>query len=274
MNITHHPESSRNRDLIRAQRMHAIRPAPPPHPAAAGVTLMTSACSATIGLSPASAATSTNTRSAASGALYLPKPTGPHPVGTTSLYLKDGSRTDPWVPSVKARELVVALWYPATSPTGRRAPYMTPKESELILEDVGIGGVPLVTSPARSPAGPAPCWTTTRDQVVHAAGIITGAPLTWSDASAVLAALLCPRRIGGCPRVAKRAIAEHHTKGKVDRTTCRATPAGDGHTDILNEPKPTPARHLEPEPPPRHPGQPTPARPPEPEPTPPGTLAS
>lgn len=76
---------------------------------------------------------------------YLPKPTGAHSVGTTSLYLKDTSRPDPWVPSVKARELMISLWYPARSPGRKRAPYMTPKESELLLKSGGITSVPADT---------------------------------------------------------------------------------------------------------------------------------
>ncbi len=44
---------------------------------------------------------------------YLPEPTGPGPVGTTSLYLKDASRRDPWAAGVSARELMVSLWSPA-----------------------------------------------------------------------------------------------------------------------------------------------------------------
>jgi dienelactone hydrolase len=72
----------------------------------------------------------------------LPKPTGSKPVGVTTLHLKDASRPDPWVPSVKTRELMISLWYPATSPGRRRAPYMTPKESELLLKDGEITGVP------------------------------------------------------------------------------------------------------------------------------------
>ncbi|HEX6453230.1 MAG TPA: alpha/beta hydrolase, partial [Trebonia sp.] len=40
------------------------------------------------------------------------------------------------------RELMVSLWYPATSPDGRRAQYMTPAESELQLASRGITGVP------------------------------------------------------------------------------------------------------------------------------------
>ncbi|WP_229787608.1 alpha/beta hydrolase family protein [Actinokineospora fastidiosa] len=73
---------------------------------------------------------------------YLPSPTGPHPVGTTSLHLKDVSRPDPWVPWATARELMVSLWYPAKSPGSRRARYMTPKESELLLTSSEITSVP------------------------------------------------------------------------------------------------------------------------------------
>jgi hypothetical protein len=72
----------------------------------------------------------------------LPEPTGSQPVGLTTLHLKDTSRPDPWVPSVKTRELMISLWYPATAPGRRRAPYMTPKESELLLKDGEITGVP------------------------------------------------------------------------------------------------------------------------------------
>ncbi len=79
---------------------------------------------------------------ASSGTLRLPRPTGPHPVGKASLHLKDASRPDPWVPGVTARELMVSVWYPAQPSGGRRAPYMTPTESELLLEDGGISDVP------------------------------------------------------------------------------------------------------------------------------------
>jgi len=73
---------------------------------------------------------------------YLPEPTGPCPVGTTSLWLTDTSRPDPWAPGVNARELMISLWYPATPSDGRRARYMTPAESELQLTSRGITGVP------------------------------------------------------------------------------------------------------------------------------------
>ena len=73
---------------------------------------------------------------------YLPGPTGPCPVGTTSLYLKDASRPDPWAAGVSARELMVSLWYPATPSDGPRARYMTPAESELQLTSRGLTSVP------------------------------------------------------------------------------------------------------------------------------------
>ena len=50
---------------------------------------------------------------------YLPEPTGPYPAGTTSLYLEDTSRPDPWVAGVNARELMVSVWYPAVPSDGR-----------------------------------------------------------------------------------------------------------------------------------------------------------
>jgi len=72
----------------------------------------------------------------------LPEPTGRCPVGTTSLWMRDTSRPDPWAAGVNARELMVSLWYPATPSDGRRAWYMTPAESELQLTSRGITGVP------------------------------------------------------------------------------------------------------------------------------------
>ncbi|MGH3289784.1 MAG: hypothetical protein ACRDPD_34750, partial [Streptosporangiaceae bacterium] len=73
---------------------------------------------------------------------YLPEPTGPGPVGTTSLWLTDTSRPDPWAAEAAARELMVSLWYPAVPSDGRRAEYMTPAESELQLTSRDITGIP------------------------------------------------------------------------------------------------------------------------------------
>ncbi|MFC4109170.1 alpha/beta hydrolase family protein [Micromonospora zhanjiangensis] len=101
-----------------------------------------------VGLGSPSATASTTTRTAvdrsgtSTGTPFLPPPTGREPVGSTSLHLVDTARQDPWVPE-RHRELMVSLWYPAQRPTGPRARYMTPAESEALLTDGGITGVPL-----------------------------------------------------------------------------------------------------------------------------------
>ncbi|MFJ9537585.1 alpha/beta hydrolase family protein [Streptomyces sp. NPDC101225] len=59
--------------------------------------------------------------------LTLPGPSGPHPVGTVSLHLVDGTRSDPWVTSQPYRELMIDVRYPARTVAGhRRAPQMLP----------------------------------------------------------------------------------------------------------------------------------------------------
>jgi dienelactone hydrolase len=58
------------------------------------------------------------------------------------LCLKDVSRPDPWAAGVSARELMVSLWYPAMPSDGRRAQYMTPAESELLLASRSLTSVP------------------------------------------------------------------------------------------------------------------------------------
>ncbi|TMR93097.1 alpha/beta hydrolase family protein [Nonomuraea basaltis] len=73
-------------------------------------------------------------QAAQADALALPEPTGPKPVGTTSLHLIDSSRPDPWNPEADKRELMVTLWYPARKATGKRVTYMTPQESAAILK--------------------------------------------------------------------------------------------------------------------------------------------
>lgn len=62
---------------------------------------------------PAQATSLTRTGPVEDKSLALPAPTGAQPVGTVSLHLVDRGRPDPWVPSEKARELMVSLWYPA-----------------------------------------------------------------------------------------------------------------------------------------------------------------
>ncbi|MGN9841453.1 alpha/beta hydrolase family protein [Nonomuraea sp. H19] len=66
--------------------------------------------------------------------LALPQPTGPKPIGTTTLHLTDASRPDPWNPEADQRELMVSLWYPARKAVEKRAPYMTPQESAAVLK--------------------------------------------------------------------------------------------------------------------------------------------
>ncbi|NBE96916.1 alpha/beta hydrolase [Nonomuraea sp. KC401] len=94
------------------------------------------------GIASSTGPAATSPATVSNGVPKLPKPTGSHPVGTTSLHVKDASRPDPWIPEAKERELMVSLWYPAKAPNGRRAPYMTAKESELILKGAEITGVP------------------------------------------------------------------------------------------------------------------------------------
>jgi hypothetical protein len=80
---------------------------------------------------------------AADTALHLPGPTGRQPIGVTTLYLKDTSRSDPWVPSVNYRELMVSVFYPVTLGNGPKKQYMTPLESERYLERLNIPNLPL-----------------------------------------------------------------------------------------------------------------------------------
>lgn len=60
----------------------------------------------------------------------LPEPTGPYPVGTSILYLKDSTRIEDAVPAAgSARELMVQLWYPAQPSHYRFARYREPRET-------------------------------------------------------------------------------------------------------------------------------------------------
>ncbi|WP_050514411.1 acetylhydrolase [Streptomyces rimosus] len=72
--------------------------------------------------------------------LQLPAPTGPYAVGRTTLPLTDHSRPDPWVPTAKARELMVDMYYPARRGTGAPARYATTEETRLLLKQAGLEG--------------------------------------------------------------------------------------------------------------------------------------
>src|SRR3569833_3796815 len=78
----------------------------------------------------------------ASPALSLARPTGAQPVGSTSLYLKDPSRPDPWVATVPYRELMVSLFYPADPAQGPRKQFMTEAEAQAVFDEAGSTGIP------------------------------------------------------------------------------------------------------------------------------------
>jgi predicted dienelactone hydrolase len=60
----------------------------------------------------------------------LPKPSGPYPVGTRIIYLKDSSRTEDRAEKPgTARELVVQLWYPADPSNNHLAAYERKSET-------------------------------------------------------------------------------------------------------------------------------------------------
>jgi hypothetical protein len=64
-----------------------------------------------------------------------------------------------------------------------------------------------------------------RDQVTLAAGVIAGTSIDLAGqiGRLVLASLMPPRRLRISPRVVKRAISKYNARGKIDRTTYKAT---------------------------------------------------
>ena len=80
---------------------------------------------------------------------------------------------------------------------------------------------------------------TARDQLIHAAGIITATiDLTGHIGRAVLASPLPPRRTRICPRIVKRAISKHRAKGPTDRTSHQATITIEIITKLTTNPGP------------------------------------
>ncbi len=84
-----------------------------------------------------SAATAILTFAIVGTILYLrtfqfPAPTGPYPVGTSTLYLQDSARHDPFFAEPNARRmLVVQLWYPAEPSQNPIARYLRWREARL-----------------------------------------------------------------------------------------------------------------------------------------------
>ncbi|MFD5854811.1 alpha/beta hydrolase family protein [Streptomyces chartreusis] len=84
---------------------------------------------------PMSAPASVSAPASITTSAQLPRPTGPHPVGRSTLHLVDRDRPDPWVPSAGPRQLMVSMYYPARPGTGGpTAPYMTTEEARHLLE--------------------------------------------------------------------------------------------------------------------------------------------
>ncbi|MFI7414953.1 alpha/beta hydrolase family protein [Streptomyces sp. NPDC049627] len=104
--------------------------------------------------SPSAAAASVASESSASSAAVsarLPRPTGTHAVGRTTLHLVDQDRPDPWVPSAGARQLMVSLYYPARPGTGGpTAAYMTLEEARHLLELRNVAVPPETISGVRT----------------------------------------------------------------------------------------------------------------------------
>ncbi|WP_432991297.1 alpha/beta fold hydrolase [Dactylosporangium sp. CA-233914] len=84
----------------------------------------------------ASAAAATVAPRLSSPAFCLPAPHGPHLVGTTVMHLVDRSRTDPWVPGRRPREVMAQLWYPTAQAGFSRAAWVTPAEAGPVGRDL------------------------------------------------------------------------------------------------------------------------------------------
>jgi dienelactone hydrolase len=74
--------------------------------------------------------------------LTLPRPTGPHQVGTVSLHLVDRSRPDPGAGRRQYRELMVSVWYPAARDARHHPvlPWMAAASMRALLAANGIDG--------------------------------------------------------------------------------------------------------------------------------------
>ncbi|MEV5509963.1 alpha/beta hydrolase family protein [Streptomyces orinoci] len=107
--------------------------------------------------------------------LRLPPPTGPHPLGVTTLYLVDRRRRDPWN-AIAVREVMVSIHYPALSTHGHAlARQLTPKAAGDFRQiDVPIHGLPSsgvdwAATPTHSASG-APAQPVRRPVLVYSPG--------------------------------------------------------------------------------------------------------
>src|SRR5258708_3194663 len=75
----------------------------------------------------------------------LPAPPRPAQTRPTTRPRVDPPRPDPWVPTAPARELMVQLWYPASTVTGYpNAPWMTPATARSFEK---VNGLPVLKWP-------------------------------------------------------------------------------------------------------------------------------
>lgn len=112
-------------------------------------------------------------RDSAAVRLVLPGPSGPAPVGTTTLHLVDTSRRDPWRPDTGPRHLMVNLTYPAGATAGHGlAPWLAPGASAAFMTRNGIpeGLAELPTTHSVSDA-PLARWARRLPVVVYSPGL-------------------------------------------------------------------------------------------------------
>ena len=106
--------------------------------------MLLSAAALPLGLLVARATPAVALQSAVSPQLTLPAPTGRHRLGTTSLYLIDPSRPDPWVPTQRVRQLMIQLWYPADAVDGYPSwPWTTPPTARAWEKLMGLPSLKL-----------------------------------------------------------------------------------------------------------------------------------
>ncbi|MFJ8232226.1 alpha/beta hydrolase family protein [Streptomyces sp. NPDC094448] len=130
----------------------------------ASAALLATAATAPGPLSPAAAALPLR-RAAAPVRFDLPAPSGPYPIGTVALRLRDTSRPDPWTAGRPCRELMISIWYPAAGGAPAPAvPWMPPRAADRYLGSLGLASGAVLLgyahgrerAPFRCPGGPLP----------------------------------------------------------------------------------------------------------------------
>jgi predicted dienelactone hydrolase len=102
---------------------------------------------------------------AANSAPAAPLPTGPSPIGTRVMDLRDTTRSDPFLANGAARELLVRFWYPASADQScRPADYASPQ----VWSDFSrLLGVPLPHVTTNS------CWNASMTDGAHPVVVFT-----------------------------------------------------------------------------------------------------